>query len=416
MIFPLLLALAAAAPDSVRVRGTERDTVLAVVSTVSGDAVRADALLKALGGAARVTGFGRWDLELRGSTVGLVDGIPLASRNGITVQLASAPMMRGGMFLLPLRVLPELLPLLGNGMTWDPARHELRVVRSAPLVTAAESAAATATALQPAAPSPTAAPPANRVTRRWTVVVDAGHGGVDPGMHGPIGGRFTLAEKDITLAVARKLERELSSRGANVVMTRSRDTLIALSDRGRIANERRGDLFISIHVNAANPNWKDPRSARGFETYFLAEAKTEDDRRVAQMENAAERFEADASLPRDDALGFILSDMKQNEHLRESNELAEAVQAKLARIHPGPSRGVKQAGFRVLVTSFMPSVLVEIGFGTNPREAEWIASTDGQKVIATAVGDAAMEYLASYERRLSSGGAGTTARVRGPRG
>jgi len=247
--------------------------------------------------------------------------------------------------------------------------------------------------------------------RRYTIVVDAGHGGPDPGMHGPIGGRFTIYEKDITLAVSKKLARDLESRGVNVVMTRSTDTLIALSDRGRIANEHRGDLFISIHVNAANLRWKNPSSARGFETYFLSEARTEDERRVAAMENDAVRYEDGSRTARDDALGFILSDMKQNEHLRESNDLAETVQVRLARIHPGPNRGVQQAQFVVLVTAFMPSVLVEIGFGTNPGEAAFISSAQGQQTIAAAVAAAAMDYLAHYERRVG----GTSGISPGPR-
>jgi N-acetylmuramoyl-L-alanine amidase len=230
-------------------------------------------------------------------------------------------------------------------------------------------------------------------------------------MHGPIGGRYTIYEKDITLAVSKKLARELESRGVNVVMTRTTDTLIALSDRGRIANEHRGDLFISIHVNAAPLQWKNPGSARGFETYFLDEAKTEDERRVAAMENDAVRYEDGPTATRDDALGFILSDMKQNEHLRESNDLAETVQARLEKIHPGPNRGVQQAPFRVLVTAFMPSVLVEIGFGTNPSEAAFISGAEGQRSIAAAVAVAAMEYFARYERRVG----GTGGAAPGPR-
>ncbi|HEY2848636.1 MAG TPA: N-acetylmuramoyl-L-alanine amidase, partial [Gemmatimonadaceae bacterium] len=117
--------------------------------------------------------------------------------------------------------------------------------------------------LPSAQPQPTVSPAA----RRRLVVVDAGHGGPDRGMHGPIGQRTTLYEKDITLAVAKRLAREMESRGVNVLMTRTTDTLIALDDRDRIANAAKGDLFISIHVNAANPNWKDPAAARGFETY-----------------------------------------------------------------------------------------------------------------------------------------------------
>ena len=234
------------------------------------------------------------------------------------------------------------------------------------------------------------------------IVVDAGHGGVDPGMHGPIGQRTTLYEKDITLDVAKKLQHELVNRGVNVLMTRTTDTLIALGDRGKIGqNAAKGDLFISIHVNAANLSWKDPGGARGFETYFLAEAKTEDERRVAKMENEVVRFETSGDPAEETGLGFILKDMAQNEQLRESSDLAETIQGRLKKIHPGPSRGVKQAGFMVLVTAFMPSVLVEIGFGTNPAEAAYISSDAGQRAIAGAVADAAMEYLSHYERRVT---------------
>ena len=419
MMLPLVLAASVWLSDTVLVRGPDRDTALATVSTASGDALRADAVLAALGGASRVTGFGRWDLELRGTTVGLVEGLPLATRKGVTVQLSCPPLRRGESFLLPLRLMGDLVPLFGAGVTWDPEKRELRVRSPTAALTSGASAATPSTKPDGAAAvarrvddsvSASTEPAASRPRpRRWTVVVDAGHGGVDPGMRGPMGGGFAIAEKNITLAVARLLARDLERRGTRVIMTRTSDTLIALGDRGRIANEQQGDLFVSIHVNAANPHWKDPRSARGFETYFLSEAKTEDDRRVAQMENAAERYESDASLPRDDALGFILTDMKQNQHLRESSELAESMQAKLGRIHPGPDRGVKQAGFRVLVTSFMPSVLVEIGFGTNAAEAAWISRPEGQRTIAAAVADGAMEYLAAYERRLRP-------RPRGPRG
>ena len=94
--------------------------------------------------------------------------------------------------------------------------------------------------------------------------------------------------------------------------------------------------------------------------------------------------------------------MKQNEHLRESSDLADLIQQRLGTMHPGPSRGVKQAGFRVLVTAYMPAVLVEIGFGTNPREAQFISDPRKQDAIAGAIADAAMEYLDRYERRVKA--------------
>ena len=221
-------------------------------------------------------------------------------------------------------------------------------------------------------------------------------------MHGPIGGRFTIYEKNITLAVAQKLDTALRARGMNVTMTRTRDTLITLGDQGKIANEAHGDVFVSIHVNAANLAWHKPAEARGYETYFLAEAKTEDAKRVERMENESVHFETGASSEKDDPLALITADMAQNEHLRESSELAEIIQRRLGAVEEGPSRGVKQAGFMVLVRAYMPAVLVEIGFGTNVEEARFITNPAKQRAIANAIANGVNEYLDNYERRLGS--------------
>lgn len=237
------------------------------------------------------------------------------------------------------------------------------------------------------------------------VIVDAGHGGVDPGA--PVHGA-RHSEKDITLQVSLKVGAALRERGIDVVYTRTTDTLIARADRGRIANQNAGDVFISIHVNAANPGWRDPGAARGFETYFLGVAKTEDTRRVEEMEENSGRFEA-KSQSSNDPLDFILNDMMQNEHLRESADLAEIVQRHLRQIHPGPDRGVKQAGFTVLVSAFMPAILVEIGFGTNFEEARFLGSPAKQLAMAGAIADATRGYLQRHERRIGTGSAGTTA-------
>ena len=258
-------------------------------------------------------------------------------------------------------------------------------------------------ARESALPARTSAKPAARPAKAAPrVVIDAGHGGHDPG------GVMvrSIREKDIALQVALKVGDALRAKGVTVIFTRTGDTLIARDDRGPIANRARGDLFISIHVNAANPNWRNPASARGFETYFLAEAKTEDAQRVEQMENESVRFESGAKVEPNDPLGFILSDMLQNEHLRESADLAEVIQQHLATVHPGPNRGVKQAGFRVLVGAFMPAVLVELGFGTNEEEAAFMASSRGQRALAKAIADATGEYLERHQRRTGGGNAG----------
>jgi len=234
---------------------------------------------------------------------------------------------------------------------------------------------------------------------RSRVVVDAGHGGRDPGgaMHG------TLSEKEVALQVALKVGDVLRARGVDVVFTRTKDTLVGRADRGRIANRAKGDVFISIHVNAANPGWRDPAAARGFETYFLGVAKTEDAQRVEEMEEESARFESDSKVAAGDPLSFILSDMMQNEHLRESSDLAEIVQRHLHGVHPGPNRGVKQAAFTVLVSALMPAVLVEIGFGTNAEEAAFMAAPAKQRAMAGAIAGATMEYLERHQKRVGSG-------------
>jgi len=219
-----------------------------------------------------------------------------------------------------------------------------------------------------------------RAAPKRLVVIDAGHGGVDPGARGPGG---TL-EKNIALAVARELAAELRKDPTlEVRMTRDRDTLIALTERSRLANRWRGTnpqdrpaLFMSIHTNA-HPS----RSARGFETYFLSEAKTEDARRVAEMENAAQQYEQ-PSTRQLDPLSFIMHDLRQNLYQHESSEWAEMIQRRLAKTHPGPNRGVKQAGFVVLNGSFMPAVLVELGFISNPQEERMLADRDVQRRMA----------------------------------
>lgn len=228
------------------------------------------------------------------------------------------------------------------------------------------------------------------------VVIDAGHGGVDPGARGAGGTR----EKDVTLRVARALAEELELAGGfDVRMTRTADTLIALRDRTRFANHWRGDgghadrpaVFISIHANAHRD-----RGTRGFETYFLSDAKTADAERVAAMENAAQEFEEPSARPRDD-LSFILTDLRQNRYVHESSSWAEMIQRRLDATHPGPDRGVKQAGFVVLDGAFMPAVLVELGFISNSREEKMLADRSVQREFAIRLAAAVQDYFDRHE-------------------
>ena len=163
-------------------------------------------------------------------------------------------------------------------------------------------------------------------------------------MRGPIGGGPRVAEKNITLAVAKRLGAALGQRGIDVKYTRTTDTLIALSDRGRIANEAHArSVRVHSRQRGQSRTGRTRGGARGFETYFLAEAKTEDARRVEQMENEVVKFETRTAARADDPLSFILSDMAQNEHLRESNELAELIQRRLGT-HASGTEPRREAG------------------------------------------------------------------------
>jgi N-acetylmuramoyl-L-alanine amidase len=412
MIAPFLLAFqlaAAQSPKTLAIRDQKSTTRVSLVASANGPMVRAEALADVLPLEIRKSGSG-YSLDVWGAHLELEIGVPVVRTGDEAIQLVAAPQMQNGKLLLPLQLISDVFPSTVPNTRWDAANAQLVVFTtlgprtSSPVRQSAEPAPRQRSAVSSSRSDDSRLPPVPVKNHRRTIIVDAGHGGVDNGMSGPLGGGPRIYEKNITLAVANKLGEQLSERGVDVVYTRTADTLIALDDRGKIANRASGNLFISIHVNAASPTWKDPKGARGFETYFLSEAKTEDARRVERMENESIRLEGDRNdVSTEDPLSFILSAMTQNEHLRESSELADIIQRRLGRMHPGPSRGVKQAGFRVLVTAYMPAVLVEIGFGTNPAEAAYLSSAEKQNAIAAAIADAAMQYLERYESRIKSG-------------
>ena len=412
---------AAGPPSALVVKDATHSVTLAVVQTPAGPMVRADRLKPILGVTASHLMGDRWVLIVGSSVIELEQGVRVAKVGDASYQLAASPELRKGVLYVPVQLVAELVPRIVPNLIWDPDRFELRAFSTITRVGADDPPARRHERVASSGrsgPPPDESRPSQPVARgvavarstaptgplrsRHLVVVDAGHGGPDGGMHGPVGSASPIAEKNITLDVAKRVGAALGQRGIDVKYTRTTDTLIALSDRGRIANDAHADLFVSIHVNAANPGWKDPAAARGFETYFLAEAKTEDARRVERMENEVVKFENAGSAHSGDPLSFILNDMAQNEHLREANELAELIQRRVGRVHPGPTRGVKQAGFRVLVTAFMPAVLVEIGFGTNPADAAYMTDPKRMDELSAQISDAIVEYLKRYERRVTA--------------
>ncbi len=408
---------APAAATSFIVKDAARSTSVALVATDSGPLLRADQLKPVVPVTVTHVTDARWMMIINGTAIEVEDGLRFARVGEQTYQLAVAPQVRKNTLYVPLQLIAEIVPRVATNLIWDAEHFELRAFsvpervasREPPQTPRRSSPSTLRSGPQDSDRTERAPVVAARSTvsntalrARRLVVVDAGHGGPDGGMHGPIGDGPAVLEKNVTLNVAKRVGAALNTRGIDVRYTRTTDTLIALSDRGRIANDAHADLFVSIHVNAANPGWKDPAGARGFETYFLSEAKTEDARRVEKMENEVVQFESGPSAKAGEPLSFILNDMAQNEHLREANELADIIQRRVGQVHPGPSRGVKQAGFRVLVTAFMPAVLVEIGFGTNPSDAAYMTNPAKMDELSSAIADGVLEYLKRYERRVSA--------------
>lgn len=343
-------------------------------------------------------------------------GSPYARIGTRLCQLVDEAYIARDTLFLPLVWLTDCVPwVFGDRFRWDPALSVLTEHPPPGVVAPVES---TPVAVDPPLPppaDPVPTPPAvtrtatravpNPMTglrQRHIVMIDPGHGGRDPGNPGryfPKG----VTEKDVNLGIGRLLRAELTRRGIVAALTRTTDTLIDLHDRAGFCRDE-CELFVSVHVNAM-PSGRRTTVANGVETYFLSDAKTEDQRRVARMENSAIRFEsADAQAVEGD-LATIVKDLQQNEYLRESARLAELVQLRVAGVHPGVDRGVQQAGFYVLNSARRPAILVETGFSTNKTDGAFLASALGQRKIANAIADGIVGYFLELEHKLAIGGA-----------
>jgi N-acetylmuramoyl-L-alanine amidase len=231
-----------------------------------------------------------------------------------------------------------------------------------------------------------------------TVVIDPGHGGAEVGAKGPAG---TL-EKDVTLAIGRKLRSALTNDlGLQAFLTRDKDQEVALDDRTAFANNYKADLFVSIHANASAA-----RGARGSEVYFLSyQASDEESRRLASSEGGEIARGGSEPAPSSD-LALILWDMAQAEHLEESSALATRINEELAEVTGSQGRGIKQAPFRVLVGAGMPAVLVEIAFISNAEEERLLTSDAYQGKVAAAL----VRGIARYDRERGRAVASAPAR------
>ena len=227
-----------------------------------------------------------------------------------------------------------------------------------------------------------------------TVVIDAGHGGKDPGTKGVF-----LKEKDVALKIALKVGNyiEKNIQGVKVIYTRTDDRYLALDERADIANKNKADLFICVHANAVSK-----AEIIGTETYVMGLHKSEGNLDVAKRENSVilldtnyeERYEGfDPNSPESN----ILFSIAQNAFQESSLKFAAKVESQFKNRVGRRSHGVKQAGFWVLWRTAMPSVLIEVGFLTNQKEEKFLSEERGQDLIASGIYRAFKDYKAQIE-------------------
>ncbi|MBI4587903.1 MAG: N-acetylmuramoyl-L-alanine amidase [Candidatus Rokubacteria bacterium] len=290
--------------------------------------------------------------------------------DGLVKELRVAP-LRGG---AELRVILEGAPGEIKAMTLqDPYRVMVDVHRTR----------------EPAAREATGGP-AEPLRR---IVLDAGHGGHDPGAVGPGG----LQEKDVVLDVTKRVARLVEGGlGIKVALSRTGDYFVPLRDRTQFANKERAQLFVSIHANAHRDS-----VSEGVETYFLSSEATDNEaRQVAALENGVIQLETGNSRANMDILKTILWDLAQSEFQVESGQLAETVQDSVTRSLRIANRGVKQAGFYVLGGAAMPAVLVEIGFLTNRKEERRLMDSQYRERVARAISAGLAEYKGRYDQKM----------------
>jgi N-acetylmuramoyl-L-alanine amidase len=224
-----------------------------------------------------------------------------------------------------------------------------------------------------------------------TIVIDAGHGGKDPGCHGA-----SANEKNVCLSIALKLGDQIKKKypGIKVIYTRDKDVFVELDQRANIANKAKADLFICIHANAASP------SAYGAETYVLGLHRTESQQKVAERENSTIFLEDDKGEKYKDfdmsPDAIIARQIQLSVFLDQSISFADKLQKEFTKLNRY-NRGVKQAGFLVLYKTTMPSVLIETGFLTNPAEEKFLGDTIGQKKMALSMFSAFESYKNELE-------------------
>ena len=234
--------------------------------------------------------------------------------------------------------------------------------------------------------------------RKFTVVIDPGHGGRDPGAMGS-----SSKEKDIVLSVGRQLGDLIKKNhpDVNVMYTRSEDKFVALDKRAEIANKAKADLFISIHCNALDRKRKSPQ---GVETFVLGLHRSKDNLEVAKAENSVIMYEDDYSTKYEgfnpnEPESYIIFEFMANVHLDQSVYLASLVHNQLVNSSKRVNRNVRQAGFLVLREVAMPSILIELGYISNSSDEKYLKSSSGQTSMANSIYQGFKEYKREHDKK-----------------
>jgi N-acetylmuramoyl-L-alanine amidase len=241
---------------------------------------------------------------------------------------------------------------------------------------------------------------AEKSKERWkfdVVVIDAGHGGKDPGAIGV----NKVQEKKINLAIALKLGELIQDNlsDVKVIYTRSSDKFVELYKRGKIANERNGKLFISIHCNSTPQK---PTNINGFEVYLLRPGRTREAIEIAEMENSVIKYEDNPKRYQElTDENFILVTMAHSTFMKYSEKFSEILSDQFKESNDIKSGGVKQAGFYVLVGASMPSVLVESGYLSNKKDAGYLTSEQGQEEVAKNIFEAVKKFKEEYDKQMN---------------
>lgn len=345
-------------------------------------------------------------------------GIPYASVNGSTIDLAASPVLEDGHLWIAEEDVTKLFPPKSeaSNSAGTTTAANATAAKSEPATNAPAAKSEPATKAEPAAKSkPAAAPtkadqktvvatkPKNETagTREVkTIVIDPGHGGKDSGALGK-----NAQEKDIVLSVGKLLKKELEKAGFNVKMTRDKDVFIELGQRANLANQWDGDLFISLHCNAVDATPERKKQIKGYHVYVLRAPESEEDKAIARRENKVATLYGEKNAKEELSpiewfkLEARLEKYKQNSYMFTEEMLKAFDGGKIKR----QGGGVGGAGFMVLVGALMPAVLFEIGFISNLEDEAYMMSKTGQQDIAERISKAVSTYKAavhSYRETL----------------